>query len=293
MTRAAGWPHSLRSDPGPDADAPRRLAANWDQVAGDYLIHYGAELVDNHQERDLLQRFADLARPRPGPVLDLGCGPGHITSHLRQLQVPVIGIDLSPAMIDLARATYPGVDFRVGDLTQPSHPPGSVAGVLLYYSLVNLTRRDVPPLLANLHAALAPGAPLLVAAHEGEGVHHTPRLFGRPISMAITLYTGAEIARHLVDADFTVIETGSARQPDGGNSRLHILAARAGRRTDQLASTLRTPIAGLPSGAAARSPTRGAPATLGRNTTGDVGPQRRRGHEADSGPSGSSPGHPG
>ena len=50
-----------------------------------------------------------------GPVADVGCGPGHVTAHLNKLGVDAFGIDLSPAMLDLARRDHPGLRFEVGD----------------------------------------------------------------------------------------------------------------------------------------------------------------------------------
>ncbi|MFZ0120625.1 MAG: class I SAM-dependent methyltransferase [Pseudonocardiaceae bacterium] len=42
-----------------------------------------------------------------GPVADLGCGPGRLTAHLHSLGLSLLGVDLSPSMVALARRTYP------------------------------------------------------------------------------------------------------------------------------------------------------------------------------------------
>ncbi|WP_435827740.1 class I SAM-dependent methyltransferase [Nonomuraea dietziae] len=41
----------------------------------------------------------------------MGCGPGRVTAHLVELGVSSFGIDLSPAMIELARRAYPDLRF--------------------------------------------------------------------------------------------------------------------------------------------------------------------------------------
>jgi SAM-dependent methyltransferase len=38
----------------------------------------------------------------PGPVLDVGCGPGRLVSALTERGVPALGIDLAPLALDLA-----------------------------------------------------------------------------------------------------------------------------------------------------------------------------------------------
>jgi SAM-dependent methyltransferase len=63
-----------------------------------------------------------------GPVADVGCGPGHVTAHLRELGVDAFGIDLSPAMVDVARRDHPGLRFEVGSMADLSLPDASVAG---------------------------------------------------------------------------------------------------------------------------------------------------------------------
>jgi SAM-dependent methyltransferase len=48
-------------------------------------------------DRGLLARCA-------GPTLDIGCGPGRLTSVLQRLGHPALGIDVSPVAVQLARA---------------------------------------------------------------------------------------------------------------------------------------------------------------------------------------------
>jgi trans-aconitate 2-methyltransferase len=54
----------------------------------------------------------------PGTVLDVGCGPGHLTHLLRDRwpQADVVGLDASPAMIDRARSADPTGRYVLGDL---------------------------------------------------------------------------------------------------------------------------------------------------------------------------------
>jgi trans-aconitate 2-methyltransferase len=74
--------------------------------------------------RDLLAR---IPATTPAQVVDLGCGPGNLTSELaeRWPRATVQGIDLSPHMIEWARGhSRPDVRFAVGDLVdwEPAEP---------------------------------------------------------------------------------------------------------------------------------------------------------------------------
>ncbi|MFM1730037.1 class I SAM-dependent methyltransferase [Prescottella soli] len=58
-----------------------------------------AELARNELDtlpldRAALAAFAELARATgSGPVAELGCGPGRVTAHLRDLELEVFGVD--------------------------------------------------------------------------------------------------------------------------------------------------------------------------------------------------------
>ncbi|MGH9582226.1 MAG: class I SAM-dependent methyltransferase, partial [Bryobacteraceae bacterium] len=54
--------------------------------------------------------------PKPGErILDLGCGPGHLTYKIAERGAHAIGLDASPEMIGLARRNYPGLQFVLED----------------------------------------------------------------------------------------------------------------------------------------------------------------------------------
>jgi len=66
-------------------------------------------------------RVIELAAPAPGMlILDLACGPGNLTRRLAPLVTPggeVVGVDLAPGMIELAReAGIPNARFEVMDI---------------------------------------------------------------------------------------------------------------------------------------------------------------------------------
>ena len=50
-------------------------------------------------------------------VLDLGCGNGALTHALREKGFRVVGLDASAELLEVARASYPDLDFRLGDAT--------------------------------------------------------------------------------------------------------------------------------------------------------------------------------
>jgi SAM-dependent methyltransferase len=86
------------------------IAEAYDAVAVRWADAHRHNLDSLPLSRAALSAFADFTRTADaGPVADLGCGPGRITAHLRDLGLDVFGVDVSRVMIDLARSTYPGL----------------------------------------------------------------------------------------------------------------------------------------------------------------------------------------
>ncbi len=52
----------------------------------------------------------------PGRALDAGCGTGRHSRRLAELGCEVVGVDLTPEMLERAIATVPGARFLTGDL---------------------------------------------------------------------------------------------------------------------------------------------------------------------------------
>jgi SAM-dependent methyltransferase len=66
----------------------------------------------------------------PGPVLDLGCGPGHWTAYMHTLGADVTGVDVVPEFIAHARTAHLGPEFRLGSMTEVEAPEHSMVGIL-------------------------------------------------------------------------------------------------------------------------------------------------------------------
>jgi SAM-dependent methyltransferase len=118
---------------------------SYDTVAASYADHVGAALAAEPYLRAALGLLADMVHAGGGgPLADVGCGPGHVTAYLRKLGVDAFGVDLSPAMIDISRQTYPGLRFEVGSMTDLRLADASVAGLLAFWSLIHVPDDAVP-----------------------------------------------------------------------------------------------------------------------------------------------------
>ena len=91
--------------------------SRYDAMSAEYAEFIRTVMDEQHLDRAMVLAFAALVRESGnGTVVDVGCGPGHITDLLAGSGVIPRGIDLSPAMVELARARRPDLRFDVGSM---------------------------------------------------------------------------------------------------------------------------------------------------------------------------------
>ncbi|MEO5873654.1 MAG: class I SAM-dependent methyltransferase [Streptosporangiaceae bacterium] len=156
--------------------------AAYDAVADLYAERFRAELDRQPLDRALIAAFAELVPA--GPVADLGCGPGRLTAHLRNLGLDAFGVDLSPAMIELARRAHPDLRFDVGSMTDLDLEAGTLSGVLAWYSIIHTPPEQLPTIVAEFHRVLAAGGYLLLAFQATDDPRDLPQSFDHKVSLA-------------------------------------------------------------------------------------------------------------
>ena len=129
-----------------------------------YAEVVGGELADRPLERGLLSAFAAMVGPG-GRVADLGCGPGHVTDHLRSLGLNASGLDLSPGMVEVARERAPGCRFAVGSMLELPYADDELDGAVAVYSVIHLDTAARATAYAEAARVVRPGGWYLIGFH--------------------------------------------------------------------------------------------------------------------------------
>jgi SAM-dependent methyltransferase len=190
---------------------PATVRRTYDRVADAYDAAFGHDLDRLDFDRRFLDDVGALVQGA-GPVIDVGCGPGQVAAHLIAGGVRVVGVDLAPRMLDVARRRRNVVGVAADFRCLPVRD-GSCAGVVAFYSLPFVRRHELVPVLRELRRVVRPDGILALAAHLGRGeVHGSDEWLGHAVDpIAATLFDEDELDAALSAAGF---ETGEVRHRD-------------------------------------------------------------------------------
>jgi SAM-dependent methyltransferase len=185
------------------------------------VVRWDPTLQSQPFDRALLAAFAEWVNGSGLPrVADVGCGTGRISRILADLELEVLGIDLSPQMIAVARRTYPGLDFQVGSMLALKIADASLGGVLAYYSIIHVPWVRRADVFAEFRRVLAPGGWLMLAFQVGDERSRRDEVNGVPIPpLDFYRQRPEEVADLLTQAGFEV-QVQAVRRPEPGSTPL-------------------------------------------------------------------------
>ena len=111
-----------------------------------------------------------LLRAVLGPVLDIGCGPGRMVRAAMDLGLEVLGLDVSPVAVEMARES--GLPVIEGSVFDSIPLEGRWQTALLVDGNIGIGG-DVPAMLRRCREILLPGGEIVVEVHEDAKRDHT------------------------------------------------------------------------------------------------------------------------
>ncbi len=156
-----------------EPDHVRSARSVYDATAEMYASAVGTDVNDSFEgaiDRGLLSAFAEFSLQTPGPVADVGCGPGRVAAFLAAQTLDAVGVDVSRPMLDIARRTHPGIPFLEGQLASLPFADGSLAGATYWYSIIHTPASQLVEVFVEAARVVADGGRILVAFQAGDGV---------------------------------------------------------------------------------------------------------------------------
>lgn len=200
----------------------------YDRVAEQYATEFCDELKRKPFDCERLDAFAGSVRGQ-GLVYDVGCGPGHVARYLKDRGLDMCGLDLSAEMVKVASRLNPDIPFEQGDMSALKMADDSLAGAVLFYSIIHIEREAVTGVLQEIKRVLHPSGQLLLGFHGGSEIVHRDEWYGQPVSIDFRLFQGEEMAGYLKAAGFENVTT-MQRDPykfEYPTRRFYVLASKA------------------------------------------------------------------
>jgi predicted TPR repeat methyltransferase len=174
------YKHALRLDPADLHGAALRLAvldpsampptapqayvsALFDAYAPRFEAHLTQGLI-YHGPADLVQAMAEVGRCRFGHTIDIGCGTGLGGVAMRPLTATLIGVDLSAAMVAVARSKAIYDRLAVGDICAVLAEQPAASADLVFAADVFIYIGDLTAILTAVARVLRPGGTIAFTA---------------------------------------------------------------------------------------------------------------------------------
>ncbi|MFF7163510.1 class I SAM-dependent methyltransferase [Streptomyces sp. NPDC008086] len=194
-------------------------AVLFDALGADYEKAFGRAPAHLAALEWLIERLPPAAR-----TLDVGSGTGRPTAAaLVGAGHSVLGVDVSPVMVELAARQVPEAEFRQGDVRELSFEADSLDGVCVFFSLLQMTRAEQSALTRRLALALRPGGHLVLATVPADVEDFEVVFMGRPVRA--TSFAEEDVVGMVEAAGLTVLSRHNATfTPDhpGGGPEPHL-----------------------------------------------------------------------
>jgi predicted TPR repeat methyltransferase len=153
------------------------VATLFDKYAERFDEHL-VEKLQYHVPEMIAAAVAPAVPDRPLEVLDLGCGTGLCGPLLRPMAIRLCGIDLSPVMIEKARARNIYDQLEVGDMVAALRASPRLFDLLVAADVL-IYLGDLTPTFEAAATALRPGGVFAYTVEAGEGERYQLQKIGR------------------------------------------------------------------------------------------------------------------
>ncbi|MGZ8516450.1 MAG: class I SAM-dependent methyltransferase [Chitinophagaceae bacterium] len=178
----------------------------YNKTAQAYADKFGDELNKKHFDRMLLSAFA-TENMANGKLIDLGCGPGQTTKYLLECGLAaIIGTDISPEMIKIAKALNPQLHFETADMLSLHYPDNSFGSATAFYAIVHFTYEQIKTAFKEINRVLKNNGQFLFSFHVGEEIIHLDYFLEHPVNIDFHFFETDKIKGLLSETGFEIID---------------------------------------------------------------------------------------
>lgn len=115
-------------------------------------VQYQEKFMEMDLYNDTYDKFCSLITKENASILEIACGPGNVTRYLKSKRpgFKILGIDLAPNMIELAKTNNPDVQFKVMDCKDIGGLKRKFDAVMCGFCMPYLSKEEVKGLIKDV-----------------------------------------------------------------------------------------------------------------------------------------------
>lgn len=131
---------------------------------------YQARFMDVGAYSESFDLFLERLPSENASLLEVACGPGNITRYLldRRPKLRILGTDLAPNMVALARKNNPEAEFQLMDARKIGALDRRFDGIVCGFCFPYFNKAEALQLIADAAKLLHPGGVLYLSTMEGD-----------------------------------------------------------------------------------------------------------------------------
>jgi SAM-dependent methyltransferase len=210
---------ALIQSSGIDAGSQNVEQSDGAQLVMDHSAHSASvfdKLADKYREKymdltvydEFYREFCNLLPTGRVRVLDAACGPGNVSRYLvgQRPDLEILGIDLAPRMVELAREAVPLAQFAVQDCRKLADLNRRFEGILCAFGLPYLLPAEAEAFIQACANILEPGGVLYLSTMLGRSEGQQFERRGTGDQLYVSYHSEQQVMSSLQSSGFEIVQ---------------------------------------------------------------------------------------
>ncbi len=187
-----------------------------------YASSYQQKFMDVSIYYDSFDLFCDYIKKENAQILELACGPGNITKYLlnKRPDFKILGTDLAPNMIELAKLNNPKAEFELLDSRDIYSLKKKYDGIMCGFCLPYLTKEETQKLIQNSFRVLRPNGILYISTMEDDYKKSGFRKGSQGDEIFMHYYEAEYLTKTLTENQFKILKLDRKEYPAPDGSKV-------------------------------------------------------------------------
>jgi ubiquinone/menaquinone biosynthesis C-methylase UbiE len=175
---------------------------------------------------DSYDAFCSLIKKSGAEILDVGCGPGNISHYLlsKRPDLKILGIDLAPNMLELARKNNPSAEFSLMDAKEISQIKRKFDGIICGFCAPYLSKEECAKLISDAYNMLNEGGVFYLSVIEGIYENSGYEVAGNGVDKGyVYYYEEKDLKDYFSESGYKTIEVFRKNYLKGAKINTHLI----------------------------------------------------------------------